>query len=112
MMTGPEVSYEIPFERQWTAPSSRMCVAAALCMVYRSFGLACEQAEVWDHVARGSRGRRLARTQLLCKDALRRGLSALIVQGRDPWAALRRCAADGLRVILNHRLSPTKREGH
>jgi hypothetical protein len=111
-MTGPAAFSEIPFEGQRTTPDTRMCGAAALCMVYRSFGLACEQAEVWEAVARGPRGRRLARTHLLCKDAVRRGLFGLIVQAAEPWTALRYCSASGLRVILNHRLSPAKLEGH
>src|SRR5438309_779044 len=111
MTTLPEHA-EIPFEHQLDAPDPRMCGAAALCMVYRSFGLACEQAEIWSEIARGPRGRRLSRTQLLCQHAIRRGLSGLIVQASDPWAALQRCGAGGLRVILNHRLSATKLEGH
>ncbi len=37
---------DIPFERQSDPTSSRMCGAAALCMVYRSFGINGSQAEL------------------------------------------------------------------
>src|SRR5262249_52843482 len=111
-MSDPERFAEIPYEPQRKVPDARMCGAAALCMVYRSFGIPCEQIEVWEQVARGPRGRRAARTHVLCQDAGRRGLSGLILQAADPWAALQRCAAHGLRVILNHRLSLAKPDGH
>src|SRR5437868_12294264 len=100
-MNDPPNFCDIPFESQRTAPDPRMCGAAALCMVYRSFGLPADQGEVWKQVACSRQGRRLARTQPLCKDALRRGLSALILEARDPWAALRNCAAHAVQVVLN-----------
>jgi hypothetical protein len=103
----------IPFEAQQDTPAERRCGAAALCMVYRSFGLACTQAEVWQEIARpDSLGNRCARTYLLAQDALRRGLAALVVQADDAWQTLRACAAPGLRVILNHRIAPDSTAGH
>ena len=45
----------IPYERQEDVDGNRMCGAAALCMVYRSFGVACTQADVWHAVAGGTR---------------------------------------------------------
>lgn len=111
-MTGAGACGAIPFERQQAGPEPRMCGAAALCMIYRSFGMDCEQAEVWAEVARGPRGRRVARTHLLCRHAIARGLGGVIFQAADPWAALQHSTASHLRVILNHRLSSAKPVGH
>ena len=41
------VAVDIPYVRQNDPTSNRMCGAAALCMVYRAFGVACTQDEVW-----------------------------------------------------------------
>ena len=71
----------IPYERQQDADGNRMCGAAALCMVYRSFGVECTQAEVWQAVAGGTRS---ARTRLICADSLQRGFDALIVRREFP----------------------------
>jgi hypothetical protein len=103
----------IPYERQADPMSNRMCGAAALCMVYRSFDLPCSQAEVWPHIAqRGALGELSAQTHLLAADALRRGLSALIVKARDPVAVLKRGLDSSLRLVLNHRLHFESRAGH
>ncbi|MEI4861631.1 hypothetical protein Q8G41_29010, partial [Klebsiella pneumoniae] len=72
---------EVPYERQVNTLSPRMCGAAALCMVYRSFGVVCSQEEVWPAlVAPSATGVPCARTYLLCADALRRGLAAVTLQ--------------------------------
>jgi hypothetical protein len=93
--------------------SNRMCGAAALCMVYRSFGLTASQAELWPKIARRSATRQLgARTYLLAQDALQRGLGALVIQAHDPVAILRRCLDNSLRAILNHRLDLELPTGH
>jgi len=90
-----------------------MCGAAALSMVYRSLGIGGTQQEVWERIARGDRhGTRAARTHLLAHDALEQGLAALVVQAADPWQTLTRCAAAGVRAILNHRLKADSPLGH
>ena len=90
-----------------------MCGAAALCMVYRSLGIGGTQQELWERIARRDRhGTRAARTHLLAHDALKHGLSALIVQASDPWRVLRQCAAARICVILNHRLKTDSPLGH
>ena len=99
----------IPYERQQDADGNRMCGAAALCMVYRSFGVACAQADVWHAVAGGTRS---ARTRLICVDCLQRGFDALIVQARVPWDVLRVCSGNSIRAILNHRIAHTSPHGH
>jgi ribosomal protein L40E len=99
----------IPYERQQDADGNRMCGAAALCMVYRSFGVACAQADVWHAVAGGTRS---ARTRLICVDCLQRGFDALIVRARVPWDVLRVCSGNSIRAILNHRIAHTSPHGH
>ena len=104
---------EIPFEAQARAKSSRMCGAAALCMVFRSLGIHASQHDLWEQIARRDRkGTRAARTYLLAANALQHDLSALVVRASDPWRTLRRCAAAGIRVILNHRLKADSPLGH
>jgi ABC-type bacteriocin/lantibiotic exporter with double-glycine peptidase domain len=101
---------DIPYERQ---QDRRGCGAAALCMVYRSLGVACVQAEVWRRLARpGPWGALRTNTWRLAADALRCGLAALVLQTREPWAVLSTSAARDVRVILNHRLRSGSAEGH
>ncbi len=103
----------IPFEKQDRAEGHRMCGAAALSMVYRSLDLACSQQEAWGEIARPSRdGRLAATTHLLARDALQRGLAAVVVQAADPWAVLGLALAAEIRVILNHRLEAGSSSGH
>jgi hypothetical protein len=82
-------------------------------MVYRSFGLECTQQDIWDKVSRHDlHGSRRALTYLLAADALERGLAALVLQAREPWPLLQRCAEHGVRVILNHRIKADSPAGH
>jgi len=107
---GEAVLGEFPFEPQ---QDKRGCGAAALCMVYRSFGLACLQSEIWPRLARnGPWGLNRTDTRVLSADALSRGLAALILRGRDPWRVLELSVAASLRVILNHRPNAASRAGH
>ena len=103
----------IPFQKQPKPRGHRMCGAAALAMVYRSLDLTCSQQEAWGEVARRDRhGRLAARTHLLARDAIQRGLAAVVVQAGDPWATLGRAVAGEVRVILNHRLKAESSSGH
>ena len=74
---------DIPYERQSDPASNRMCGAAALCMVYRSLGMSCSQAEIAAKLPRlepyANAG---SRTYLLAQDALTRGLSAIVLRAR------------------------------
>lgn len=100
----------IPFENQ---EAEGKCGAAALCMLYRSFGADCSQAEVWDKVSRPSAGRgRRGRTYLLAADAIERGYAALVIKADDPWKLLQRCHTHTVGVILNHRLRANQTSGH
>src|SRR5438445_299852 len=96
---------DIPYEEQ---ADRRACGAASLCMVYRSFGLACSQPEVWARVARpGPREIPRSNTHQLCADALGLGLAALTLRARDPWRVLELCVRNSVRAILNYRPTPT-----
>lgn len=104
----------IPFERQEdSTPRFKMCGAAALAMVYRSFGLEVTQAELWPSITgRDRNGDLQARTHLLCRDALRKGYLGIVFRARDPWRALERAAAPHTRAILNHRVAAESAAGH
>src|SRR5262249_44289691 len=93
--------------------SNRMCGAAALCMVYRSFGLRATQAELAPRL-RGPGAARdaAARSYLLAQDALARGLSAVVFRARDPLRSLRQGQGRPVRLILNHHLNFTAPTGH
>jgi hypothetical protein len=91
----------------------RMCGAAALEMIYRSFGLATTQAEIWPLIARrDQRGSWNAATYLLAKAAMACGLQAAVVQAGRPWETLQNAAPSGWRVILNHHLAADSPSGH
>jgi hypothetical protein len=91
----------------------RLCGAAALCMAYRSLGLETTQEAVWPHIeGKNLLGDSCAYTHRLGGDARSRGLDAVVVQARDPWAALQRCLHPGTRAILNHRPTDQAMTGH
>lgn len=103
----------IPYEKQPDEPPRLMCGAAALCMVYRSYGLELTQESVWPYISRsGFAGQKVARTYLLAADALRHGLTAVVFQAKDPWPTLRRCLNADLRVIVNHAIGGQRFSGH
>ena len=90
-----------------------MCGAAALSMAYRSLDLDCSQEEAWGEIARPDRtGRLAAMTHLLARDAIQRGLAAVVVQVADPWPVLGRAVAGEVRVILSHRPKAGSSSGH
>jgi hypothetical protein len=109
-MTVP-VRLNLPYERQ--GPSTDMCGAAALCMVYRSFDVACSQEDIWPATAAaGTSGSPRSRTYLLCADALRRGFAAVTLQVRHALGLLRAALEQEVRVIVLHRQSLNSRWGH
>jgi hypothetical protein len=103
----------IPFEKQLPSRSSRMCGAAALCMVYRSLGVESSQHRLWEQIARpDSGGTRAARTHLLAASAMRHGLASVCLEASRPWLVLQHLASRGVRAVLNHRLRPGSPLGH
>jgi hypothetical protein len=103
----------IPYERQIDPTSNRMCGAAALSMVYRSFGMTASQLELAPRLrGTGSSGSLAARSHLLAQHALDLGLSALVLRAKAPLRTLEECHEHGLRVILNHRPHRESPNGH
>jgi len=106
-------SWTIPYEKQADPQTSRMCGAACLSMVYRSFGKDIPQAGIWQAIAKVNRfGRLSSTTHLMAQDALGRGLAAVVFQARHPIQALRLCREVGARAILSHRLESNSAAGH
>jgi hypothetical protein len=100
----------IPYEQQH---GPRLCGPAALAMVYRSLGQPFAQEEIWPEVkGRNAMGQDCAFTHKLGAHARARGLDALVLQTRDPWAALARCTENPARAILNHRPTIQAMTGH
>jgi hypothetical protein len=107
------VQLELPYERQRNTLSPRMCGAATLCMVYRSFGLVCSQEEIWPGITTpGKSGPSCGRTYMLCADALRRGFAAVTLQVRRALDLLHAALEQEVRVIVNHRPGLNSAGGH
>ena len=103
----------MPYERQLDPQTSRMCGAACLSMVYRSFGKEVPQVEIWPAIAKPTASGSLASTtHLMALDAVNRGFSAVAIQARHPLQALRLCREWGIQAILNHRLRREAPAGH
>jgi len=104
---------DIPYERQAEPDGSRMCGAAALSMVYRSFGKEVPQQEIWPKISKVNRfGSLAAHTHLMVQDALDRGFAALAIQAKHPLQVLLLCRDNGFRAILNHRATEDAPAGH
>jgi hypothetical protein len=103
----------IRYESQIEPQTSRMCGAACLSMVYRSFGKEVPQTEIWPAIAKQTASGSLASTtHLMALDAVNRGFRAVAIQARHPLQALRLCREWGIHAILNHRLRPEAPAGH
>jgi Papain-like cysteine protease AvrRpt2 len=103
----------IPYERQEDLQTNRMCGAASLSMVYRSFGKHIPQAEIWPRISKHNRfGSLASTTYLMAQDALSRGFSTLAIQAKHPLQVLRLCRENGTRAVLNHRLKADSEAGH
>jgi hypothetical protein len=100
------------YEPQLQLERQRMCGAAALVMAYRRCGLEVEQAVVWQSIAREYNGHFRAHSYLMARDALERGLVAVVLQSHRPWEILEACWRHDIAVILNHRLEADSHEGH
>lgn len=105
----------IPYVKQpeSSGGTSRTCGAACLSMVYASLGLKVSPDEIWPQISKRNQfGSLASTTHLMAKDAIARGFDAIIVQATYPLEVLSICEQRGIRVILNHRLSPESRAGH
>lgn len=104
------MSQELPFIPQET---DEYCGAAALAMVYQSYGVDVTQQIIWEGIASNSAdGGQCAHTNSLAMDALRRGFAALILRAKQPWKMLEVCDREGIRAILNLRIGRNSHQGH
>ena len=103
----------VPYEKQADPQTNRMCGAASLSMVYRSFEKTISQAEIWPRISKHNRLNSLAAsTHLIAQDALNQGFAAVAIQAKHPLQVLRLCQDNGIRAILNHRLKEDGPTGH
>lgn len=105
-------SIATPFVPQPGSPESGRCGAAALAMALARLGRSVSADEVWPEISRYGRRGVNARTHLLARAAIQRGLHATVIQLRDPWPALGQLHRAGLSLILNHRLAADSTVGH
>lgn len=110
-MTAPTIA--LPQEKHSDTPTYRGCGAACLSMVYKSFGKAIPEAEIWPLIAKPNRfGKVSSTTHLMTLHARSQGLNAVAIQVRHPMQVLRLCQESGVRAILNHRVHPGASSGH
>jgi hypothetical protein len=101
----------IPYVSQ--PKGSMKCAAAALEMVYRSYGRAEDLESIWPRIAYpdGSGGL-YGRTAKVALDALHHGFAAVVVHARDPVKVLQVAQAEDVRVLLIHRPGLYSKLGH
>jgi hypothetical protein len=96
-----------------TLAGSRYCGASCLNAVYASLGIQSTPDQIWRAIAKPNRfGSVASTTHLMAKDALDRGLQAMVVQVRDPIIVLKACVEAKINAIVNHRLSADSSIGH
>lgn len=109
------IATTIPYVRQRSIVGAhRTCGAAALAMVYRSYGRQVPVTTIWRDIAQPGRGGQLCvRTHRLAGDALRRGFAAVCLRVKNqPMQVLHGLLDAGWRVIVNHRLAANSVDGH
>lgn len=102
----------IPFEAQENRFGRRRCGAAALTMVYRSFGIATDRETIGLELDGYESNLNRARTFHLSRNAVEHGLAAIPCRLRNPWKFLITGISDDLRIILNHRIRSDSPFGH
>src|SRR5512135_3323565 len=96
-----------------TLAGSRYCGASCLNAVYASLGIKSTPDQIWRAIAKPNRfGSLASTTHLMAKDALGRGLQAMVVQVHDPIVVLKACLEAQIAAIANHRLSADSSIGH
>ena len=105
---------KIPYEKQlFNSPSQRSCGAAALRMVYASYGLGDKQVDIWAAISTPSRaGGLYAENYKMITHILSRGLAAVFVQAIDPVELTKRLLNQHIRVIMNYRANASSTAGH
>jgi hypothetical protein len=105
---------KIPYEKQiWNDENQRSCAAAALSMVYQSFGMSVDQKLIWQSVSTPSpTGGFYAQNYRLAADAQARGLFAVAVQARDPVGTTKLLLSKCIPVVMNYRVTKGSNRGH
>jgi len=104
---------KINYQKQLDVPGNRMCGAAALWMVYDSFGIRTSQQDIWPRISvPDSEGDKYSLTYLLCADVIKQGLHGIIIQAKNPWKILKLCNENSIEAILLHRLEADSPCGH
>jgi len=104
---------EIPYEKQMTANGQRTCGAAALQMIYKSFGIDLPQLAIWNAIALpDGQGGRFANTYRITLDVILRGMHAVAFRAKDPILAVEKILENNIDVIMNHRVSENVGFGH
>jgi Peptidase C39 family len=103
----------IPYEAQLDGPTNRMCGAAALVMVFKSFGLTADQTQIWQQVrTQAADGTWYAMSDSIGAFALNNGLRAVIARINQPIPVLATSWDNQVRVIINRRLAQDSFLGH
>lgn len=106
---------QIPYQPQRPiGTAQRTCGAAALAMVYESFGVAVADHTIWQQSAKHQHaGEICLRTHQLSADALARGFTAACLQVQSlGLPVIARLIQTGWRVIVNHLQTAETPQGH
>jgi len=104
---------KIPYERQHDNAANRMCGAASIVMVLRSFNKSCSQDKIWEEIKDSDEsGRYHSKTHKVCQSFLKRGFKSLHLFAKNPINLLKLCQKHSVRVILGHRINNKSKLGH
>ena len=104
---------KIPYERQHYKTGNRMCGAAVIFMVLKSFRENCSQEKIWNEIkVSDGKGEYYAEVNKVCQFFLDRNFNSLHLSAKDPIELLKFCQKHSVRVILGHRLNIDSKFGH
>ena len=104
---------KIPYEKQHDNTVNRMCGAASIVMVLRSFGESCSQEKIWNEIKDpDGKGSYFSKVHKVCQAFLNRNFNSLHLFAKDPIELLKFCHKHSVRVILGHRLNNNSNIGH
>ena len=104
---------KIPYEKQHDTTGNRMCAAATMVMVLRSFNQICSQEDLWNEIkSPDGHGSYYGKSHKLALSFLNRGLKSVCLSTKDPIKLLKICQEHSNRVILGHILKKDFIHGH
>jgi len=104
---------KIPYERQHYKTGNRMCGAAVIFMVLKSFRENCSQEKIWNEIkVSDGKGEYYAEVNKVCQFFLDRNFNSLHLSAKDPIELLKFCQKHSVPVILGHRLNIDSKIGH